>query len=109
MLFLPRSISSLKGLSTGTRTHRNMLLLPRGITSLKGLSHWNSAMSQHAPPPKEHRFTCGPLLLGLGHFAACYSSQEASLCLRASSTETRPLSSIFFLPMSIASLTGLSH
>ncbi|KAL2541889.1 hypothetical protein Adt_02867 [Abeliophyllum distichum] len=122
----------LRASSTRTRTLSSILLFPSSIALLKGLSHWNSATSQHAPPPKEHHFTQGPLPLRLGHVAACFSSQGASLRLRASSTGTQPLSSILsfqgaslhswasptgtqplyimvLLPRSIASRKGLPH
>ncbi|KAL2485012.1 hypothetical protein Adt_29768 [Abeliophyllum distichum] len=50
----------------------------------------------------EHSFTHGPLLLGLGHLAAC-SFHGAQLRSRASPTGTRPPNSLL-LPWSTASL-----
>ncbi|KAL2533714.1 hypothetical protein Adt_07065 [Abeliophyllum distichum] len=72
---------------TGTRPPCS-LLLSWSTAPPKGLPHWDSA-TLHFAPPMEHSSAEGPLLLGLGHLAAC-SSRGAQLCSRASPTGTRP-------------------
>ncbi|KAL2461382.1 hypothetical protein Adt_44802 [Abeliophyllum distichum] len=81
-------------------------LFPWINTSCKSLSHWDSATFQLAPP-MEQLFAQGPLVLGLGHLAACASHGE-TLRTRASPTGTRPPCSLLF-PWSKASLNRLSH